>query len=135
MADVAPRAAGLHGCLTKTPPEPPPAPGPQPPREPEPEPQPEPEPDPGGRRRCPRPAGPGMEQRAAAGPEGAPGARAQLAVVCLGEWAAQARQRPRALTGPGGPPGCGRGFRSWPGGSSGSAGVVGLGEEGGDSGR
>jgi hypothetical protein len=35
-------------------------------------------------------AGPGMEKRAAAGPEGAPGARAQLAVVCLGEWAARA---------------------------------------------
>lgn len=33
-----------------------------------------------------------MEKRAAAGLEGAPGARAQLAVVCLGEWAARAGQ-------------------------------------------
>lgn len=32
-----------------------------------------------------------MEKRAAAGPEGAPGARAPLAVVCLGEWAARGR--------------------------------------------
>lgn len=33
-----------------------------------------------------------MELRAVAGPEGAPGARAQLAVVCLGEWAARAAE-------------------------------------------
>lgn len=106
-ADVAPRAVGLHRRLTKTPPEPPPAPGPQPPREPEPE----LEREPGGKRRRPKAADPGMEQRAAAGPEGAPGARAQLAVVCLGEWAAQ----PRAAPGPD-PPApprvCGPGFRS-----------------------
>lgn len=52
-----------------------------------------------------------MELRAVAGPEGAPGARAQLAVVCLGEWAAQAagsgpgsRRPRRARTGPSAPP-------------------------------
>lgn len=46
-----------------------------------------------------------MEKRAAAGLEGAPGARAQLAVVCLGEWAGRVRvprvaAPPRALTDP-----------------------------------
>lgn len=61
-----------------------------------------------------------MEKRAAAGPEGAPGARAQLAVVCLGKWAAQAgrvratasqlRAAPGATPVRPAPPGSGRGF-------------------------
>lgn len=69
-----------------------------------------------------RPPGPGMEKRAAAGPDAAPGARAQLAVVCLGEWAARARRglspasvAPHlSLVAPGAPlfPGCGWSSRS-----------------------
>lgn len=53
-------------------------------------------PSPGQRRRRRRPhaGGPGMEKRVVAGPEGAPGPRAQLAVVCLGEWAAWAGRGP-----------------------------------------